>query len=54
MWYVLRVLYTGQLEKRSFGLAIFQAIFLEGVGRTLVNEQVGDPFLEDSERPFSF
>ena len=29
----------------SFGLPLFQ----EGVERTLVNEQVGDPFLEDSE-----
>ena len=42
-------LYTGQREKRSLGLAIFQ----EGVERTLVNEQVGDPFLEGSELPFS-
>ena len=44
-------LYTSQLEKLSFGLsifqAIFQAIFQEGVERTLVNEQIGDPFLED-------
>ena len=43
------LLYTSQREKRSFGLAIFQ----EGVERTLVNKQVSDPFLEDSELSIS-
>ena len=44
------LLYTGQLEKRSLGPAIFQ----DGVIDLLVKQRTFDPFLEDSECPFSF